>query len=142
MARRAGASQAPALHAAPRPIASEVNPGSPESTRVNPPKAGSLVRVIALFVVLMVTWVLLSGHFTAYHLGAGVACSALVTWLTVRMGLQDAVAWPVHLPRLPGLFAPLLRVLVFRTLFCWNSLIHDLTAVRAETHRRVGAAVI
>ncbi len=52
---------------------------------------------VALFVILMALWLLLSGHYTAMLVSIGVGCSIGVALLAVRMGIADAEGVPVHL---------------------------------------------
>ena len=55
------------------------------------------MHVLALFFVLLATWVLMSGQFTWLHLGSGVACSLLVTVIAFRYRIADTEGQPVHL---------------------------------------------
>jgi multicomponent Na+:H+ antiporter subunit E len=55
------------------------------------------VHVVSLYLVLLSTWILLSGQFTPLHLGSGVVCSGLVTYLALRKGVADKEGHPVHL---------------------------------------------
>ena len=52
---------------------------------------------VALFVILMALWLLLSGHYTAMLISIGVGCSFGVALLAVRMGIADPEGVPVHL---------------------------------------------
>ncbi len=55
------------------------------------------MRVVSLFVVLVVTWLLLSGHYSVFLLTLGVLSSLLVLTLSWRMGIVDAEGHSVHL---------------------------------------------
>ncbi len=50
----------------------------------------------SLFVVLLAVWVLLSGQFTALHLGAGALFSLLITYIAIRKGITDPKGMPVN----------------------------------------------
>jgi multicomponent Na+:H+ antiporter subunit E len=55
---------------------------------------------VALFVILMSLWLLLSGHYTPMLIGFGVASCLLVVWLAWRMRIVDPEGVPVdQLPR-------------------------------------------
>lgn len=68
---------------------------------------------IALFVTLMALWLLMSGHYTAMLVGVGVGCSIGVVFLSLRMGIADSEALPVHLLPRALLYAPWLAKEVF-----------------------------
>ncbi|HXF52598.1 MAG TPA: Na+/H+ antiporter subunit E [Hyphomicrobiaceae bacterium] len=55
------------------------------------------MRLASLAVVLFLFWLGLSGHYTPFLLGAGVAAAALCVALAVRMGVTDAEGHPIHL---------------------------------------------
>jgi multicomponent Na+:H+ antiporter subunit E len=48
----------------------------------------------SLFVVLLVTWVFLSGQMTWLHLGSGVVACVLITWFAVRAGMAGRAPMP------------------------------------------------
>ena len=68
---------------------------------------------IALFGTLVGLWLLLSGHYTAMLIGIGVGCSIGVVFLSVRMGIADSEALPVHLLPRALLYVPWLAIQVF-----------------------------
>lgn len=47
---------------------------------------------LAVFVLLLAFWLILSGHFDPFHVGAGIVCAALVTALSFDLLLLDAWA--------------------------------------------------
>ena len=53
---------------------------------------------MTLFVVCLVLWLVLSGHWDAVHVGLGAAASALVVWL--NRGEEDVTALARALPRM------------------------------------------
>lgn len=55
------------------------------------------MHVVSVFIVMYGVWILLSGQLTAMHLGAGLVCSLIVTYLAVRKGIADAEGHPVQL---------------------------------------------
>jgi len=55
------------------------------------------VRAAGALVVLFVFWLLLSGYFTPFLMGAGIVCAALVVAFTRRMQLLDREGYPLHL---------------------------------------------
>jgi len=52
---------------------------------------------ISLGAVLLLVWLLLSGHFTPMLIGLGVASCALVVFITTRMDVVDREGHPIHL---------------------------------------------
>lgn len=59
------------------------------------------LRTISLIVVLLLTWLLLSGFFTPLIIGFGVASCLIVTVIARRMDVLDREGFPVHLgPRI------------------------------------------
>jgi len=56
-----------------------------------------MIYRISLFVALLVTWLLLSGHFTPLLLVLGVASCILVLLISVRMDVVDHEGHPSHL---------------------------------------------
>jgi multicomponent Na+:H+ antiporter subunit E len=63
--------------------------------------------------VLFGFWLLLSGHYTPLLIGLGVASTALVVYLTMRMGLADEEGAPFHLAGRFGLYVPWLMKEIF-----------------------------
>ena len=53
--------------------------------------------VVALFVLLMVVWLLSSGHYTPLIISFGVASCAGVSLLAWRLGVADREGMPIHL---------------------------------------------
>jgi multicomponent Na+:H+ antiporter subunit E len=58
------------------------------------------MRMASLAVVLFLFWLALSGHYTAFLVGSGVASAVLCVFIAARMGVVDPEGHPVHL--LPG----------------------------------------
>lgn len=56
-----------------------------------------LLRAVASVVVLFAFWVVLSGFFTPFLLGAGVGSAIAVVWLLHRMRVADQESLPLHL---------------------------------------------
>ncbi len=56
-----------------------------------------MLRPISLFVVLMATWLLLSGHYEPLIIVFGVLSCAAVTMIAFRMKIIDIESHPVHL---------------------------------------------
>lgn len=58
------------------------------------------MRHVSLLVALSVFWLLLSGYFTPFLLGAGIGSALLIVWFTDRrMKVLDFEGHPVHLAR-------------------------------------------
>ncbi len=53
----------------------------------------SISAVLALYGF----WLLLSGYFTAFLMGAGLACALAVVWFARRMDVIDQEGHPIHL---------------------------------------------
>jgi len=56
-----------------------------------------MLRMASLLVALFVFWTLMSGMFTPFLLGLGVASVVAVAWLARRMEVADAEGHPAHL---------------------------------------------
>lgn len=56
-----------------------------------------MLRAFSLLVTLFAFWLLLSGHYQPFHIGAGLACAAAVLWLARRMDVMDHEGHPIHL---------------------------------------------
>ena len=56
-----------------------------------------MARVFSLFTALVVTWLLLSGHFNVFLITLGVISSILVLIIAWRMRIIDAEGHPGHL---------------------------------------------
>lgn len=78
-----------------------------------PAEEGTAMRVISLGVVLLVFWLLLSGHYTVFLISLGVASTLGVTALAVRMGVADAEGHPVHLVPAAFTYWPWLATQIF-----------------------------
>lgn len=69
-----------------------------------------MFRTLILFTVLMVVWLLMSGHYTPLVTGLGVASVAFTTWMARRISAQDREGLPLHiLGRLPTYIVWLMR---------------------------------
>lgn len=55
------------------------------------------MRLISYLASLFLFWLLLSGHYTPFLLGAGLACAVLVALFARRMDIVDREGHPVHL---------------------------------------------
>jgi len=56
-----------------------------------------MLRRAILFVLFYAFWILMSGYFTPFLLGAGAAASAAVVWFVYRMEVADREGHPLHL---------------------------------------------
>ena len=56
-----------------------------------------MLRAIGLFLVLLVFWLLLSGIFTPFLIGAGIGSALFATWLGRRLAVVDAEGQPFQL---------------------------------------------
>lgn len=56
-----------------------------------------MLQAAILFVLFYAFWILLSGYFTPFLLGAGAAVSLAVVWFAHRMAVADREGHPVHL---------------------------------------------
>jgi len=71
------------------------------------------MQAVSLGLVLLLTWVLLSGHYTPFLLTLGVLSTVLSVSVALRMEVVDKESHPVHLtPRLFGYWAWLAREIV------------------------------
>ena len=61
-----------------------------------------MIRLISLFVSLLVFWLLLSGHYTAWLIGSGILVAFFATLGGLRAGYADGEGHPAELI-LPGL---------------------------------------
>ena len=55
------------------------------------------MRLLSLFIALLLFWLALSGHFTSFLVGAGVASAIACLWVARRMGAADGEGHPHHL---------------------------------------------
>lgn len=62
-----------------------------------PRSSGGWLRAASATVILFVFWLLLSGHYTPFLIGAGLLCSGLVVLACRRMGVMDDEGHPIHL---------------------------------------------
>jgi multicomponent Na+:H+ antiporter subunit E len=53
------------------------------------------MRLVALALLLFAFWLLLSGHYTAWLLGAGAITALIVAWLGRRFGYGDEEGLPI-----------------------------------------------
>lgn len=74
----------------------------------------TILSAAALFLLLLGVWLLASGHYTALLIGFGVASSAAVVLLAVRMGIVDREGMPVHLLGRGLLYVPWITWEVFK----------------------------
>ena len=56
-----------------------------------------MLRAVASVIVLFAFWVVLSGYYTPFLLGAGVASAVAVVWFARRMNVVDQESLPAHL---------------------------------------------
>jgi multicomponent Na+:H+ antiporter subunit E len=56
-----------------------------------------LVRTLSLGSVLLIAWLLLSGHFEPMMIGFGIASCVVVVIITLRMEVIDHEGHPIHL---------------------------------------------
>lgn len=55
------------------------------------------IHSFSLGAVLFAVWLLLSGHYTPFIIALGIASSALVVLVTLRMDVADREGHPIHL---------------------------------------------
>ncbi|OUS34630.1 cation transporter ['Osedax' symbiont bacterium Rs2_46_30_T18] len=113
-------------------------------------KNGVLMRhTINLFLMLVIFWLLNSGHNSALMLSLGAASIALVLYIAHRMDVVDHESQPVHLSlKLPGYFVWLLKNLVHANIavvkHIWlgnGSISPTLTTVKASQKTNVGKVI-
>lgn len=56
-----------------------------------------MIRKFSLIVLLFLFWVVLSGFFTPFLLGAGLVSALAITWFAARMEVIDHEGHPIHL---------------------------------------------
>jgi multicomponent Na+:H+ antiporter subunit E len=56
-----------------------------------------MLRLVSLAAALYAFWILMSGYFTPFLLGAGFACALAVAWLARGMEIADREGHPAHL---------------------------------------------
>jgi multicomponent Na+:H+ antiporter subunit E len=83
------------------------------------------MRYVGTFVLLFAVWLMWSGHSGPLLIGLGLGSTALVVWLSWRMRLIDAEAFPYHLTlRLLG-YIPWVLWQVIKTNFSVAKIILD-----------------
>ena len=90
--------------------------------------SNALRRTLSLFVLLFLTWLLLSGIYTGLLLGFGVLSCLLVIAICRRMKIVDPEGHPIHL--IPGL-------LRYMPWFLWAIVKSNLDVVRRIVHPRL-----
>ena len=85
-------------------------------------------RTLSLFILLFLSWLLLSGTYTALLLGFGVLSCLLVVAVCRRMKIVDPEGHPIHL--IPGL-------LRYMPWFLWAIVKSNLDVVRRIVHPRM-----
>ena len=90
--------------------------------------SNALRRTLSLFVLLFLTWLLLSGIYTGLLLGFGVLSCLLVIAICRRMKIVDPEGHPIHL--IPGL-------LRYMPWFLWAIVKSNLDVVRRIVHPRM-----
>lgn len=65
-----------------------------------------MLRGVVAFCALLAFWLLLSGHYTAFLVTAGIGSSAAVLWVGRRMEVVDREGVPIHLWRVVFLYWP------------------------------------
>jgi len=70
---------------------------------------------VSLFVILMSVWLLNSGHYTLMMISFGVMSCLLVVFLSLRMGIVDDEAEPVHLIPRAVVYLPWLVKEIFKS---------------------------
>ncbi len=70
-----------------------------------------LIRLITLWAVLFVFWLLLSGHYSPLLISLGAVSCFLVVWLAHRMEVIDGEGHPIHLS---------VRILPYWAWLCWE----------------------
>ncbi len=84
-----------------------------------------MIRSAALFLVLCVFWLLLSGFFTPFLLTAGAGCALAVVWFSRRMDGIDAAGQPMRLGvRILG-YLPWLLMEIVKSAWAVNKIILD-----------------
>lgn len=69
----------------------------------------------ALFLILLSVWLLNSGHYTLMMISFGVASCLFVVFLSLRMGIVDDEAEPVHLLPRAVVYLPWLVKEIFKS---------------------------
>ena len=70
---------------------------------------------VSLFIILMSVWLLNSGHYTPMMIAFGVGSCLFVVFLSLRMGIVDDEAEPVHLIPRATLYVPWLVKEIFKS---------------------------
>lgn len=86
---------------------------------------GKASRTVSLFLVLLGTWIMLSGEFTTLHLGSGLVASLLIALLAVRTGMVESESHPIHGIRMAITFWPwLLKEIVIANIDVARCVLH------------------
>ena len=73
------------------------------------------MRLILTAVALFAYWLLLSGHYSAWLVGAGAVCSAGVVAFTMRMGCADDEGFPIRLVPAGLVYWPWLAIEIIKS---------------------------
>jgi multicomponent Na+:H+ antiporter subunit E len=73
------------------------------------------MRLILLALALIAYWLLLSGHYTPWLIGAGIVCAAAIIGFGVRMGFTDEEGFPVTLMPRAAIYWPWLALEIVKS---------------------------
>ena len=82
-----------------------------------------IIHSLSLGAVLLIVWLLLSGHYTPFILTLGVASCIVVVTVTLRMDIADHEGHPIHLS--------------WRALIYWPWLLVEIIKANWDVARRV-----
>ena len=82
-----------------------------------------IIHSLSLGAVLLIVWLLLSGHYTPFILTLGVASCIVVVTVTLRMDIADHEGHPIHLS--------------WRALIYWPWLLVEIIKANWDVTRRV-----
>lgn len=106
------------------------------------------MRLLSLFVALLLFWLILSGHYSPFLIGAGIMCSLICALLAVRMGVGDSEGHPSQLLLAAVTFWPWLAWEIVKSAWAVTRIIVDpklpisptMTRVRASQRTPAGIA--
>lgn len=106
------------------------------------------MRLLSLFLALLLFWLVLSGHYSPFLIGAGIGCSIVCVLVAIRMRVGDGEGHPTHLLAAALTFWPWLVWEIVKSAWSVTKVIIDprlpisptMTRVRAGQRTAAGIA--
>lgn len=98
------------------------------------------MRVLSLFLALLLFWLVLSGHYSPFLIGAGIGCSIICVLVANRMRVDDGEGHPTHLLAAALTYWPWLVWEIVKSAWAVTRIIIDPSLPISPTMTRVRAS--